>query len=382
MREGWRVVRLGELCRLHYGKALRDADRWGGEVPVVGSAGQFASHSVGNAMTDSGTIVVGRKGSAGSVTWFDRPAWVTDTAYWAEPTETLTLSFLFLLLQHADLPSVCAQTGVPGLNRDRAYDISVLLPAPEEQRRIVDLVGALDDTIAAAERLKARLSATLAKRRDMAFAVRDARPASEMFDILIGLQRSPARAEGPNQTRYLRSANVTHGRLILDDVKTMSFDEKQRIKYGVEPGDVLVSEGSASADAVGAPSKYQGELDGPVCFQNTLLRYRAMDSVTTPEFVSQWCSWAYESGAFREAANGTNIKHIGSGGACKMMVATVPLEDQPALTDELHAAQSAVEHAGSTVGTLRHLRSNLLTALLSGEHEIPESYDELMEAVG
>lgn len=36
----------------------------------------------------------------------------------------------------------------------------------------------------------------------------------------------------------------------------------------------------------------------------------------------------------------------------------------------------ANEHA---VGVLRELRSNLLTALLSGEHEIPESYDELLE---
>lgn len=46
--------------------------------------------------------------------------------------------------------------------------------------------------------------------------------------------------------------------------------------------------------------------------------------------------------------------------------------------DELWAAhQARIE----TANRLRDLRSNLLTVLLSGEHEIPESYDELMEEV-
>lgn len=296
-------------------------------------------------------------------------------------TSGLEVRFLALALEHADLVGQGAVGGQvqKQITRKSLTPVKIPLPPVNEQRRIVDLMGALDDTIMAAEKVRQRLSIALAKRRDMVFAQGETRSAAEMFDILIGLQRSPARAKGPDQTPYLRSANVTHGRLLLDDVKTMAFDAKQRSKYALRPGDVLVSEGSASADAVGAPSRFSGELEGTVCFQNTLLRFRAVDGVTTPAFVSQWCSWAYESGAFRDAANGTNIKHIGSGGASKMRVVAVPIEDQDLLTNELAAAETAVEGARNAVLTLRDLRLNLLTALLSGEHEIPHSYDELME---
>lgn len=57
---------------------------------------------------------------------------------------------------------------------------------------------------------------------------------------------------------------------------------------------------------------WQDEIPAPVCFQNTLLRYRAVEGVSVPAFVMHWCLWAYESGQFREAADGTSIKHIGS----------------------------------------------------------------------
>lgn len=252
------------------------------------------------------------------------------------------------------------------------------LPSLVEQRRIVDLIAALDDTIQATHENAKTLAHVLAARRDAVFRGSSTVPAPDMFLIVQGLQRSPTRAEGPHQTPYLRSANVLNGSLDLTDVKTMSFDPTQQEKYRLLPGDVLVTEGSASAAAVGAPAEYHGELEGTVCFQNTLLRYRAIPGTTTPAYVSQWCSWAYESGAFREAANGTNIKHIGSGGASRMMVANVPLELQPEITADTEAAQSALEEATRQATTLQQLRSNLLTALLSGEHEIPASYDDLI----
>lgn len=42
------------------------------------------------------------------------------------------------------------------------------------------------------------------------------------------------------------------------------------------------------------------------------------------------------------------------------------------------AVDEVIELQQRSIRGLRTLRSNLLTVLLSGEHEIPESYDELM----
>jgi type I restriction enzyme S subunit len=44
-----------------------------------------------------------------------------------------------------------AQTGVPGLNRDRAYSSRVLLPLLDEQKRIVEIVSSMDEVIQSTE---------------------------------------------------------------------------------------------------------------------------------------------------------------------------------------------------------------------------------------
>ena len=69
---------------------------------------------------------------------------------------------------------------------------------------------------------------------------------------------------------YLRAANVKDGSLDLTDVKTMDFDLAEQAKYALKPGDMLVTEGAGSLAAVGASAVWSGEIDGVVCFQNTL----------------------------------------------------------------------------------------------------------------
>lgn len=399
MREGWRTVPLGNFLTLERRRtSVNPADTYKLVTLAINGKGarlrkETLGSEVGTAkyLVRAGDLMVSkidaRKGANALLPMELDGALVTaDFLSYSIDTELAMKEFVDLWVRRPEFAEMCDTISGGTTNRvrmdvQRFPDLRVPLPPLEEQRRIVDLIGALDDAIAAARRSAHALGEVLAARRELAFNTERRRPASEVFDILIGLQRSPARAKGPQQTKYLRSANVLPGRLKLDDVKTMSFTDEQREKYALRPGDVLVSEGSASAHAVGAPSEYHGEIDDLVGFQNTLLRYRAVPGVTTPSFVSQWCSWAYESGAFRDAANGTNIKHIGARGASRMLVADVAFEEQQELTAELEDAQAASERATAVIDTLEVLRTNLLTALLSGEHEIPETYDGFIEEV-
>ena len=143
-------------------------------------------------------------------------------------------------------------------------------------------------------------------------------------------------------------------------------------------GDVLITEGSASETAVGVPAVWRGELDGPVGIQNALIRVRAIPGRTTPSFAEHWAFWAYESGTLRAIANGTNIKHVGVERAKSIAVPTLAEEEQRAATEPLDAGRDVADSARDHAEALRSLRSNLLTVLLSGEHEIPSSYDELL----
>ena len=62
------------------------------------------------------------------------------------------------------------------------------------------------------------------------------------------------------------------------------------------------------------------------------------------------------------------------------VIVNVPsLTEQRDIVERAWALRDAVDAARATADALRALRSNLVTVLLSGEHEIPASYDALLE---
>nr|MBA3352131.1 N-6 DNA methylase [Blastocatellia bacterium] len=129
-------VKLGDVASLEYGKALKEDDRTGSGFPVYGSNGEVGRHK--DFIAAGPFIVVGRKGSAGAVTWSDESGWPIDTTYHvALKRDDVDLNYLYWTLKKAELNRLVEQAGVPGLNRNDAYEVEIPLPPLEEQRRIV-----------------------------------------------------------------------------------------------------------------------------------------------------------------------------------------------------------------------------------------------------
>lgn len=271
--------------------------------------------------------------------------------------------------------------GATAVSRNRLkvpdfLELPVVLPPLETQAQIVNIIAAVADALTATEREADALAALLLMRRE-ALTNHPKQPdakAEDAFDIRLGRQRSPDRATGPSMTKYLRSANIGHDVLRLDDVMEMDFNDQERERLSLADGDVLVSEGSAGAGAVGMPAAWHADIEGPVCFQNTLLRYRAREGITTPEFVRHWCLWAYESGAFRDVCPpGVNILHIGSTRAKAMRMKLPTIEDQKLIVDELEPITAAVASLRSEATRLCGVKASLLDALLTQKIDIVDS---------
>ena len=242
----------------------------------------------------------------------------------------------------------------------------VPVPPLHAQWRIIEVIRAVDDQIIALDAEAGALAAVLRRRRadlitdDSVEAVR----AEHAFDFSTGVRRTPDRAAGPYMTPYLRSANVGYGKLDLSDVLEMNYDPAERKKFSLQYGDVVVSEGSASPNAVGMPAMWRDELPAPVCTQMTLLRLRALEGVCIPEFVFHWSMWAYESRAFLDVAGGTNIKHISAKRSKGMAVRLPSLDRQREMAVELDAVESALEATRAEAARLREVRAGLLSGLL------------------
>ncbi|MGV9345791.1 restriction endonuclease subunit S [Streptomyces spiralis] len=241
------------------------------------------------------------------------------------------------------------------------------LPPLDEQQRLADLLWTVERDRQASVAGVAAARAVLTQLRSDAFGTEGpSAPAGELFDITIGRQRSPKHEVGEHMVPYLRSANVTLDGIDLSDVKQMNFTPDEQEKFRLESGDVLVSEGSASATAVGMPAVWRGELAGMVCFQKTLLRYRAIEGVSLPGFVEHWCAWAFETGAFLRASSGTNIHHICLAGALRMDVRRLSLEEQSRFLARAAAAASAVSAISAAERSSARLHDQLLGEIFEG----------------
>jgi type I restriction enzyme, S subunit len=173
--------------------------------------------------------------------------------------------------------------------------------------------------------------------------VTEVRPLRAYAEIALGRQRSPAHEAGPHMIPYLRAANVRDGVLDLDeDVKEMNFDPVEQKIFSLVRGDVLVTEGSGSLRAVGASAIWNGEIEGTVCFQNTLLRLRPRPA-TDPRFLAWWCRFAFADGLFASIASGANIFHVSADRVRSLPLTYRPLARQRAIADYLDAETARID---------------------------------------
>lgn len=130
----WQVAKLGDVLRLEYGKALKADERLMGNVPVFGSSGIVGYHS--EKLTSGPGIIVGRKGNVGSVFFSETDFWVIDTAYFVSTRMPLHYVYFNLLTQNF----LNNDAAVPGLNRNQAHSLPMLVPDLDTLRAFEGIV--------------------------------------------------------------------------------------------------------------------------------------------------------------------------------------------------------------------------------------------------
>lgn len=136
--KGWEVKRVGDLIELAYGKALKSTDRKQGSVPVYGSGGVTGYHN--EALVPHGAIIVGRKGTVGSLYWEDGPFFPIDTTFYVKP-KVLPMTYCFYAMQTLGLDKMNTDAAVPGLNRENVYRLQLVKPSISVLSAFDGLIG-------------------------------------------------------------------------------------------------------------------------------------------------------------------------------------------------------------------------------------------------
>ncbi|MFW7950351.1 restriction endonuclease subunit S [Vagococcus fluvialis] len=136
---------IKDIIQLNYGKSLPKAKRTEGDFPVYGSGGITGFHN--DFLVEGPSIIIGRKGTVGSLFYEDRNFFPIDTTYYVLPSTEYDLKYIYYLFQTIGLEQMNTHSAVPGLNRDGVYAKSILLPSISYQKKVSDFMSLLEKKI-------------------------------------------------------------------------------------------------------------------------------------------------------------------------------------------------------------------------------------------
>jgi type I restriction enzyme S subunit len=284
----------------------------------------------------------------------------------------LTLQWLYL----TGVSAMCQSntTGIRNLSVEDYLQTSISLPSLDEQRRIVDLIGALDDAIEAAEVLHAELVRFRSATAKATFS--SSSTSIENIAIVRQGKGLPKSVQGAKtgEISWFKIADMNGEQNLFGYVAAdtkMSSEQVSGLKGSV------FSAGSVTFPRVGAAvlteKKRILESDAALDENHIVLTPRikeeaelllaAIENVELSRLVRPGAVPSLNMSLIRATRIGW-ITNEDKGGPLSSM-----------FEESRHSLRASHDYLLS----LRSLRSELLTALLSGAHEIPESYDQLLE---
>lgn len=332
--KGWIEVLLGDILHFEYGKSLTKVNRRIGVFPVYGSNGIVGTHD--EYLVAGPVIIIGRKGSLGTVHYCRENCWPIDTTYYITPLNFLDFRFVFYLLKEMNLQTLDKSTTIPGLNREILYKQIVRLPPLNEQKRIVDKV---EELLSELDKCDEQLEKALLQLQNVRKAIlssvfqqkfktdRNSSNAptvkikltrlSELLDF-IGSGSTPKGGQSVYQKSgimLLRSQNIYPNKLQLDNVAYISteIDELMR-RSRIKPCDVLLNiTGASIGRCAYVPVTFpKANVNQHVCIlrpKKELLNYRYLSNyLNSPE--AQIEIMSIQTGATRQGLNYSQIKSL------------------------------------------------------------------------
>jgi type I restriction enzyme S subunit len=176
--------------------------------------------------------------------------------------------------------------------------------------------------------------------------------------------------------RYVRAANVTWNGWDFSDIKEMNFAPRDFERFRLRTGDILLNEGSGSADEVGKPAIWNGEIED-CCFQNTLICVRSYE--TSSKYLYFLLLHAALSRAFVKEARGVNIFHIGKEKLAAFEITLPPPAEQHEIVRRVEALFAYADHLEARCQVARAqiewLTPSLLAKAFRGEL-VPQDPDD------
>jgi type I restriction enzyme S subunit len=205
----------------------------------------------------------------------------------------------------------------------REYEF--LLPPKDKQKEIEELLYAANDYIEQLKRLKLRHETLVSSYRNKLFTddCWEIKRLSDFYDVQLGKMLSAKNQTGEFPRKYLTNKNVQWGKIDYSDLNEMDFNEKDRNKFQLVSGDLLVCEGGE----IGRTAIWRGEVTN-CYYQKAIHRLRSKNGRYLPEIFLQFMIWANRQGTFKGLTGHSTIAHLTAVELKGLKLPSIPIEVQ------------------------------------------------------
>jgi type I restriction enzyme S subunit len=158
-----------------------------------------------------------------------------------------------------------------------------------------------------------------------------------LFDVQLGKMLSEKAKAGP-QVPYLANFNVRWGVFDLSKLNEMNFSDKEKDKYRLQKGDLLMCEGGE----IGRCAIWQG-YDMEVYYQKALHRVRPKCADVSADYLYFYMQFIASQGKLTRLVGETSIAHLTREKLLGLPITLPPLPEQKAIADLLSTWDEAIE---------------------------------------
>jgi type I restriction enzyme, S subunit len=160
---------------------------------------------------------------------------------------------------------------------------------------------------------------------------------SSLFDVQLGKMLNEEARQGPLQQQYLANYNVRWGYFDLSRLKTMHFSQKERRKFALRKGDLVVCEGGE----VGRCAVWCEDIM-PCYYQKALHRLRPKTHEIIPEYMLYYMQIISGTKILGDMTSESSIAHLTREKILDLQVLFPPTHVQQKIVDVLIAWDEAI----------------------------------------
>jgi restriction endonuclease S subunit len=243
------------------------------------------------------------------------------------------------------------------LSASALTEIPISLPPLTEQNRIVDLISSVDSYI---EALQQQADKTRKSRNAV------------LHELLT------KGVKGWIETTLGELVSISTGKLDVNAEKEFGnypfftcANEVYRIDMAAFDGEFVIIAGNGDLNV----KYYNGKFNA---YQRTYVIGSLDKNALCNKFLYFFMQEYIEY--LRSESRGTTIQYLKKGQFTEAKLSLPPLAEQKRIVEIISVFDNQIEVLDSTITKIRNLRSALLSDLLSGNHEIPSTYDKLIGA--